>query len=210
MRSARIALNAVASRPAHRPPIQPAPTTAPKNSRNGARSVDIQEERKTLTHRATAGHRMPAQRALIQGRLLAGNREMICRIEAISRTLSVGHSIRYFILQLNRLLHNSWPRLGQQRVVDQLAASDRRRRKMGRHGGRPSLKTNTSWSKAGKAGTVASPRRPCWHGRLWSPGPLGDRTLPSGDINLHPEIWESCSSLTQWAFAPRKEPDFVA
>src|SRR6516225_10134590 len=107
MRSARIALNAVASRPAHRPPIQPAPTTAPKNSRNGARSVDIQEERKTLTHTATAGHRMPAERALIQGRLFAGNREMMCRIEAISRTLSVDHSIRYFILQLNRLLHNS-------------------------------------------------------------------------------------------------------
>jgi hypothetical protein len=76
------------------------------------------------------------------------------------------------------------------------------------NGGSPSLRTNTSWSKAGKAGTVASPRRPCCHGRLWSPGPLGDRTLPSGDIDLNPEIWESsswlCSSRLRQAYVAAK------
>src|ERR1700746_2168241 len=76
-RSARIALTAVASKPAHRPPIQPADTTAPKNSRNGARSVDIQDERRSLAHTATAGHRILAESTLIQARPFAWNREKI-------------------------------------------------------------------------------------------------------------------------------------
>src|SRR5262249_49180036 len=33
-----------------------------------------------------------------------------------------------------------------------------------------------------RARQVASPRRPCFAMGLWSPGPLGDRTLPNGDL----------------------------
>jgi hypothetical protein len=41
---------------------------------------------------------------------------------------------------------------------------------------------------------------------LWSPGPLGDRTLPGGDIDLNPEIWESSS----WSCSSRLRQAYVA